>query len=482
MVNLGLILEYLRQTIQVKYIVFTVALLCVIPAVAALVLDKRLIRYAILGLIIPIVNFNGSAINFLSMEQYRGTARGMEISLCYIIAATIFFAILLRGGFKLNLPYIGSFLFFLYFMFSVLSLRHSGDRIISFFEIWKMMMMYLVFLAVSSYMEYTKGDFDILNYGLGAFIVLSFLFVLKQHFEGTNQVKGFFPHQNSFAMFLVLANVVQFSLALNSRRWIQTGLYLFVFCCGAVCTLRTYSRGGFISFPVSIIVCFTISLLFQFRARKVSRSLLILFLGMMGFLIFLPKIILRFENAHVNSYETRVQFVTVALNIIRDNKMFGVGINNWSRTLQRNKNYKFNRKTNERTDLIGVGIVETIYLLVAAECGIPCLVALLLWFFYYFFISIKLAFCLRNTKYFYFPAATAGGLLGIYVQSMLEWVLKQSMNFMLLMIVFAMLSYLNRNYKKLIQREEEEARQANASEVSDEPEPTPETEQELALQ
>jgi len=470
MVDFGLLLGFARQSFHVKYIVFGATLLGIIPACAALAFDKRLLRFAILGLLFPIVNFNGTAINFISMEQYRGTARGMEISLCYLVAMVIILAIALRGGLKLRLPCAGSLLFFLYFLLSVMSLTHSGDRVISFLELWKMMMMYVVFLGVYSYMEFTKGDFDILNYGMGAFILLNFLYVLKQHYMGNGLVTGIFHHKNSMAMFMVLANIVQFSLFLNARKETKSWLFLFIFCCGALSALRTYSRGGFISLPISIAICFTISLLFQFKAKKIIRSFLIFVVFFAGFLLFLPKIILRFETANDNSYEARVQFVTVALNIIRDNKLFGIGINNWSRTLQTNKDYKINRETNENMHLINEGIVETIYLLVAAECGIPCLVALLLWFFYYFFISLKLAYCLRKTDYFYFPAATAGGLLGIYMQSMLEWVLKQSINFMLLIITFAMLSYLDRNYKQLIQREkEEESRRQESSAGNEDP-------------
>ncbi|MBQ7178794.1 MAG: O-antigen ligase family protein [Victivallales bacterium] len=461
MVNPGLLLASSGQSFQVKYLVFAATLFCGIPAVLALVLDRRLLGFAILGLVLPLLNFDGTAINLISMELYRGTARGMEISLCYLVAIAIIVAVTLRGGLKLRLPCMGSVLYFLYFMLSVCSLRHSGDRLISFFELWKMIMMYVVFLAVSCYMEYTKGDFDVFEYGLGVFVVINLYFVLKQHYFGNGVVYGVFPHKNSMAMFMALADIILFSVFMNTIKEKKSWLFLFLFSCGAVSSLRTYSRGGVVSLPMSILICFAISSFCQFRARKILRFLLIFVVFVAGFLLFLPKIILRFETAGENSYLARVQFATIARNIISDNKIFGIGINNWSRTLQQNRDYKINRQTNERMYLIRDGIVETIYLLVAAECGIPCLVALLLWFFYYFFLSLKLAYCLRDTKYFYFPAATAGGLLAIYLQSMLEWVLKQSINFILLMIVYAMLSYRDRNWRQLVQREKEEKGQSS---------------------
>jgi O-antigen ligase len=260
-------------------------------------------------------------------------------------------------------------------------------------------------------------------------------------------------------MFLVLVNVIPFSQYLNTRKGMKAWFFLFVFCCGAVSVLRTYSRGSFVSFPLSIAITFFISVLLQFKARKTPRILIILVLGIVGFLIFLPKIILRFENAGEASGITRKNFAKTAMNIIRDKPYLGVGVNNWSLTLQRNREYVIDRETGETMNFITDGIVETVYLLVAAECGIPCLVILICWFMYYFLISLKLAFNLRHSRYFFIPAATAGGLLGIYTQSLLEWVLKQQMNLIFLIMIFAMLSYLNRHYKMLIKMEQEEDRE-----------------------
>ena len=40
-------------------------------------------------------------------------------------------------------------------------------------------------------------------------------------------------------------------------------------------------------------------------------------------------------------------------------------------------------------------------------------------------------------------------MTGIFMQSCLEWVLKQQINFMQLVIVFAFISYLNHHYREL---------------------------------
>ena len=89
------------------------------------------------------------------------------------------------------------------------------------------------------------------------------------------------------------------------------------------------------------------------------------------------------------------------------------------------------------------GIVESAYLLVAAECGWLTLGFYALWLLYYLFIAWRLLKPMASTKYFYIPCGAVGGLLACYLQTMLEWVLRQAMNFIVIMILFAMIAYLS---------------------------------------
>lgn len=91
------------------------------------------------------------------------------------------------------------------------------------------------------------------------------------------------------------------------------------------------------------------------------------------------------------------------------------------------------------------GIVETVYLLVCAECGVPALLAMLAWFASYWFLCLRLMRRLRGTPWFFVPAGLLGGLTVNYLQSALEWVLRQQLNLVILMFVFALLSHLSAN-------------------------------------
>jgi len=69
-----------------------------------------------------------------------------------------------------------------------------------------------------------------------------------------------------------------------------------------------------------------------------------------------------------------------------------------------------------------------------------------LWFGYYWISAFRLLRRLKGSKWFYIPAGALGGMTGIFMQSCLEWVLKQQINFMLLVTIFAFISYLNKHW------------------------------------
>jgi hypothetical protein len=54
----------------------------------------------------------------------------------------------------------------------------------------------------------------------------------------------------------------------------------------------------------------------------------------------------------------------------------------------------------------------------------------------------------RGTDYQYFAIGLTGGLLAIYLESTLEWVLKQTNNFYQLMLMFAMIMVMTKLEKR----------------------------------
>ena len=434
-----------------KYLFFISAVLGMLPAVMILVCERYLIRLATLGLILPLVVFNKTSINFFSKEAYRGTSRGLEISIIYIVAVIIICTVFTIKGMQNPFPDRGSRLYLLYFLLCLPSLKTAGTFSVCVFELWKMVMIYLVFLAVYYYLKFSEGDLDIIMYGIAAVVGVNFFTMLYQHFIGIYQPNGIFPHQNSMAMFMMIAGLLFFARYFNNREKWRSTLFFIIFGMASVALVRTYSRGAIACYPLGAIITVLFSLRYTFSVRKmyVVSLLAIILIGTVSY--FVPRVVKRFQSAPEASANTRRDFALIAKNMIVDKPFRGVGINNWGYAVNPPYTYsEFRRERDNFSEEKKDGIVETVYLLIAAECGIPCLLAFLCWLGYYWVTSLRLIKTLSGTPYFYFPVGVLGGLTGVMLQSTLEWVLKQQMNFIGLMIVFASISYLNTFCRQLI--------------------------------
>lgn len=435
-----------------KYAVFACACLGVVPAAFACALSRR--AYAVLAaaLFLPILAYQSTAINFLSSEWYRGTSRGLEVSLIYLVAAVILLATLVRGRRVAFFPDAGSRLYLAYFGWSCLSLVTAANLEYAGLELWKMLMMVVLFAAVYNWLCAT-GDPRPLLAGLALVLVGCFLSVARQHLSGVWQARGPFPHQNSLAVYMLMAAPVFFAAYLNAPRGRAWALAAVAFVCGAGCLVRTYSRGSLACFPVALLVVLALSVRRNFRVRQLARLVPLVALGLVGLLLLLPRLVERFEKAPQSSGDTRVEFARVALNMMRAEPWVGVGINNWGVKVNPPYPYWIGTGRRERGGENGEdfkdGIVETVYLLVGAECGLPALALLLAWFGYYLVSCFRLSRQLAGTPWFFLPAGLAGGFTGVYLQSALEWVLKQSTSFSELVIFFALVSWLNGHGQEL---------------------------------
>ena len=99
-----------------KYLFFLIALLGVLPLAYLLTLKRSMMQYAIMGVILPVMMFNQVSINFFSHEFYRGTSRGMEVSLVYLLALAMLSGMCFLFGRKSLFPDGGSKIYLVYFL------------------------------------------------------------------------------------------------------------------------------------------------------------------------------------------------------------------------------------------------------------------------------------------------------------------------------------------------------------------------------
>lgn len=405
-------------------------------------------KWTLSALPLVMIFWEKTAINFFSNETYRGTARGMEISLIHLVAGALLLSrILARKPIRFWTP--GMWTYGLYFLVTASTMIWATNPLFAWFEVWKMIMMGGVFLAI--YNEVLDdGDIYPILIGLMGVVWISFLTGLVQRYVfGVHQVNGIFPHRNSMGMFMVLIGPIFFlGWFLIKER------YLSYLCCisfvmSALSVFLSLSRGSLIFFPLGCILASPGIFVGRWVLRK---TLIILILGISVMVVAIrlaPRIIERFETAPEASTQTRVDLANLAVAMTQRHPA-GVGVNNWSLHVGHERYAKFH------TMQYGTrhsAIVETIYLLVSAECGYMGIGALLLFFSYFLILVIRLIHIYVRTPYTFFVVGSMGGLVAVYLQSAFEWVLKQSINFTELLIIFALLNALL-SLRHHIQREE----------------------------
>jgi len=463
-----------------KYLVFAlVAALGVPLAAGALQRWPRLQTWMITVMVFLTVN--NQDINFVSREWYRGTSRGFSVSLLDLLALS---CLLLfwqqRKTQRLVLLPSGSLWFGLFFAGSALSLVNAADMTFGAMELLKMLRMYLLFW-VFYHLIRTPAQLRWFLTSVSWTLLYIFLTMLKQKYlEGLWQARATFPHQNSLVLYVNLYNCLFFSLLLNAGKlpWRESLSKLLLWSIGVLCTIFTFSRGGLIFLLLGLGFVFASS----FTPRQISgRKIVILVLCLLaasgvGFKA-ANTIAERFETAPEESMDVRKSLAIAALRMVA-HKPLGVGLNNWG--IKINPPYPYGDhipRADEQTQDTEAeaekgGLVETVYLMIAAEAGWHTLVFYLLWLLLFLGRSLRLAFQAKDPWIRAFALGLAAGLLSIYLQSAFEWVLKQPNNFYQLMMVFALILSLERLEKERAWRRSQRAK-TQPSAVRKVPQPRP---------
>ena len=430
-----------------KYVIFFLALIIGVPAGIVMVRTNKTVEKIVFFLYIFLTT-EEITINFVSREFFTGTSRGFEVGIVDLIGIILYSLIALRSA--KHPPRVvpaGAPIYFILFGFCLISITNSapGYMMHSFFEIWKMIRMYLYFWINYNYIiKYAQYDYVI--YCFRAIILYVSYHVLRQKYiMGLWQARGPFPHQNSLVMYMIVLNSLVLAYIMNKKQRIKLFWWITTFSLGSLCIISTFSRAGIVCFVLSCMVIMMLSFTNSVNPRKIAITILVMFIGLLGALRSMDSIISRFESAPEESANTRKMLAISAINMAND-KSFGVGLNNFG--IKINPPYNYSSHIEELTDESQAGLVETIYLSYAAETGWHNMVVYFVLLFYYYFKNMGNFVKHRRSDYTWLPIGLAGGLMGIYMESALEWVLKQSNNFYQLMLCFALIGSMDKLYKE----------------------------------
>lgn len=270
----------------------------------------------------------------------------------------------------------------LYLAFVALSVVAAHDVILSAFEIFLLLQMFLLYVYIAGTVR-TRQDVLFIVIMLFIGLVLESLVMVALRFVGhsfsvagmlaridpDNRVGGTVGSPINAAAYLCLLLAPAMSILLTRLAWYYKWLAALAFGLGGVALVLTFSRGGWIAFFLSsAILC-----LLAWRRGWLSITIpfSITVVVVLLFLLFQDAILVRLLGDDNGSASARVPLMKLAFRVIKDKPVLGVGINNFPIIMKQYATPEFGGAW--------LYAIHDKYLLVWAETGIGGLVAFI-WF------------------------------------------------------------------------------------------------------
>jgi len=277
------------------------------------------------------------AINFDSHFWYRGTTRGFEFSAVDVLAIGVLFGSLLRprpGQQRWFWP-ASLGLMLLFFTFACINVGYSTPKIFGLFELSKMVRGIIVFLAAAMFVR-SNRELSILVLALCVDAVFESALGIKQKLGGNFRVPGTLVDPNSLSMYLcTIAPVFVAAANSNLPRFVRrcSIIALLAASCGIVLTV---SRAGIPIFAFVVFACAFMCVSWRITIKKLYVGfILMLYLG--GLFYKASDMIkarwsgdsFRNEYYSTGGMDSRGYYLRLMAAIEREN-FWGIGLNNWS--------------------------------------------------------------------------------------------------------------------------------------------------------
>lgn len=426
-------------------------------------------------------------VNFVSREWYRGTSRGFEVSVLDIMSFSLLASAVLRprrGESRLYWP-ASLFPMLLFFLYACFNVAVNEPRLFGYFELFKMVRGLVLVLAIAFYLR-SERELRLFVYSLAALVCYEGLLALKQRYiYGIHRVPGTIDDSNSLSVFMCMTAPVLVA-AINSRfPAILKALCAAGIALASVAEILTISRAGVVILAVVLAGAALTTASYRITPKKLAICFMI-FVGAAGLAAKSWKTLKeRFQSSTLeeeygNHHNLgRGYYIRVAQAMV-DEQWLGVGLNNWSywasdkygpRLGYRFVPYRGTDK--EPSDVIPpesnvdeaqAAPAHCLAALTAGELGIPGLI-LFVWLWLRWF-QMGASFLWRRTLD---PMRRMGvgiffGFCGIFLQSLTEWVFRQSPIYYVFHVLLGALAALYYMKKK------EKARQDATEDVEPAPE------------
>ncbi len=433
------------------------------PLLGMVLASRRTWQRAVFALMVFIPSWHPGKFTLMmgSVETYRGHAKGFEISLLEVLALALIIAVLTGKPRALAKPDLrhrglppGLFLYGLWCFAAMLSIVHAVEPSYALMALVRWSKGTLILAAAILYLR-DEDDLRWAGRGLAVGLVVQALVCLKlRYFDGRFQVKGWFEHQNSMAMWAYMSALPLMALALHRRlpRW-DTLLFIAGIGGGGLCILLSVSRAALAVYAAG---CLAILLLAWWRQPGIRPALATVggALGAVMVMLFaMDSINARMREVEASKEETELDLRDI-LNLqsaamFHDHPWVGLGWNHFGVANSRPRGDRYSQILEDWDESRGFTIyeenylanplTESLYWLWLAETGLAGFVAFLC------FELATLGWALRvwwKEKESLFGSAAGG--LGVmltlcYAHGMVERILTQPKNLSMWLLLAGML-------------------------------------------
>lgn len=381
-----------------------------------------------------------------SVEWYRGVTKGFEFTMMEVVAISMIFASIFDPKKRFVFLPLGTIPWYVYVFASSLSVLSAIDVNYVFMNILKFAKAWIIVYAIANYVRDRRQLVVILN-SLCIMLLYQFIVVAKMKMiDGHYQVRGLFEHQNPLSMYTYMAALPILAAAMSPAVNRKMSLFYFV-AFGASCLIvyASLSRAALAFLAMGILAIIAVGFIDKISMRRFVITATICVGGIFVLLMTLDTIMKRFADHGNEASEQTRQVMNLAAKAMLEDKLVGVGWNNFAVAV----NYPFpygdviddwNRDRGFKVDQdYAKGVVESHYWLIKGENGLIAYYAYMFFILYTLLRGAHLIFTRRGSLE---AAVLAGILIAFsltYVHENLERVLTQTKNLGLWLIFIGLL-------------------------------------------
>jgi hypothetical protein len=424
-------------------------------------------------------------VNFFGEYWYRGTARGIEISLLDILTLSLLVGELLAPRYRERRWFwpVGLAFLVLYGIWCCWSVAVSEPRLYGLWELTKVGRSIALLMACALYVR-SRFELGLLVFALGCAVGVESIYGVKQRIiDGSFRVPGTLDHENSLSMYLCTVTPVLLAAALADwSKWLRAFAAL-VCAVAAVTELLTISRTGIPTFALGLLGVTFACMSWKITRQKILIGSTVILVASIVLAQTWDSLASRYMSASLKEEyldeqnEGRGVYWRWAAAIVEDHP-YGVGLNNWSYYVSKiygpqlgyaYEDYDEIKVEPQMADLPSIRFAAPAHSLAAltiGELGIPGIILLLLVWLRWFQVGIT--FLRRRLNADPMHRIGIGCLFatwGIFVHSLTEWTYRQTslmFAYHILAGTMAALYFHRKQQKQIAVVAAEEARESDA--------------------